>query len=214
MISTEDLIIMNESEYEIEVEKISIKEIEKNNKAVMEIEVDINTKTIYKVFCKKDQNQQHKDQSKLIFLSFQSFPDGIYLEVNDDSIVCHIYELKTSPVSSDKLNKISKQFLSAKFHLISLFSILEIDLSKIEFRYNLGYIKGFELKDYYNSQRNPKVITGQSLILPRHLRDWMDSKLSFNIGKHTFNESFNKLKMDYVEMDQRNNKYYKKEISL
>lgn len=214
MISSEDFNILNENEYELINGNFSVIELEKNNNIIMDLTVDVVDKNIIKVFCKKDQNNNEVDQCKMLFLKFQNFPDGIFLEVTDSLITCHIYELKKSPTSSKNLDKISKQFLNAKFHLISFFTIIGIDLSNIIYKYNVGYVDELNIQAKFNMQNSPKLIPGEAATLPRHIKDWVDSKLSFTIGKHIFEENIIKLHMNFSHENARGKKIYRKDMSL
>ncbi|MGB5946204.1 hypothetical protein [Paenisporosarcina sp.] len=197
MITLEDLSILNVQEFKEENSDFIIRE--KDNNFIMELSVNSVEKKIFNVFSKKTNGKKQNDNSKLIFLSFLNFPDGVYLEVEDSLIKCHIFELKKTPVSSTKLNLICKQFLSAKFHLISLLSIIEIDMSKVEFLYYVAYVNDIEKRDRFNLTQPRKVVSGESVSTVRHIEDWLNSKLELKLGRYIFSEEISKIQMDHEQ---------------
>lgn len=61
MITIDDLYILNDDEYNKEVNKFLIEEVDKQNKFIMSLDVDINENTFYKMFCKKNKSGNEED---------------------------------------------------------------------------------------------------------------------------------------------------------
>lgn len=212
MIKLEDLYFLNEDEFKREDTCFLIQEVDKENKFIMDLDVSINENTFYKFFCKKSKSGKDEDNCKLRFLRFLNFPDGIYLEISDDFVKCHIFELKKSPTK--KLNKISKQFLTARFHLISLFAILGIDMNKVKFFYYVGYVNDIELLEKVNLGSTKKVIPGRPMSHPKEIKDWLENKIEIKLGSQVFQEEIFKIQMDTMEQKEDEYQIFKKEFTI
>lgn len=213
MILEEDLCILNSEEYYQETTDFFITEKDKKNGFIMDLKVNLKEKSIYNLFCKIIKGRK-EDSCKLLFMSFQNFPDGIYLEINEGDIICHIVELKKNP--QGKLPNIGMQFMSAEYHIRSLFSIMEIDFSTVKMFYYVGFIKDDISKvDEFNRKSTSvkKVIPGVKQEKPKRIIDWENSIVSACIGKYNFRKEVIKVKLNFVE--QRNGlDYFFEEITF
>lgn len=215
MITTEDFCILDKEEYRQEEQDFIIREKDKQEKFIMDLKIKLDNKYLFNLFCKKVKNSDKKnknrdtDNSKLLYLSFTNFPDGVYLEICGDRLICHIIELKKNP--KNKLDSIGKQFMSAKLHLISLFAIMDIDMSCVSFKYYVAYIRDEKTKVETYNEINPfykKIVSGTSQDLPIRLKKWEESKIIAGVGKYTFEEEVSKVKMEFVENLNGYDMYY------
>ncbi|MGE7942806.1 hypothetical protein ACQKNB_12030 [Lysinibacillus xylanilyticus] len=200
MILEEDLCILHSDEYcKIENDFNLVERIDKGDKTIMDLKINVNQKNLYSIFCKTGKNGNKEDNSKLLFMSFLNFPDGVYLEIKDDCIICHVIELKKNP--KGKIPNIGKQLMSAKYHIISLFSIMGIDLNKVEIYYYIGYVRDDEAKaDEYNKKmKMKKIIPGTLQVRPQKLVDWDNDIITSKWGKYTFREQFKKIKLNFKQ---------------
>lgn len=153
----------------------------------------------------KDQESESKgDKSKkstsssIPFLTLNSFPDGIFLEITHDFIpTFHIMELKRNPINH--IDTISKQFLSAYIHCNFLNSILHFDKSPV-YKYYVVYNeeivnsskKVIKINEVYNTIRPRRIVPGRP---PNEdVFNWYKkNQINFKeFGhKHTFDEIVN-----------------------
>lgn len=200
MITTDNLLLIDSEEYELIGLDVPIIEKDKDNKFIMELNMKFSkeeNKKIYRFFIKS----KKVDDSRIKFLSFLTFPDGIILEVFPNGINCHIVELKKSP--RNKLEKIGAQFLSAKLHLTAMFTILGVPVDdNVKFNFYVAFNNDKKTSQEKFNTISPvkKVTPGAPVVrIDKRIEEWENSVIYFSIGNAKFRETVQKVKLDAVD---------------
>ncbi|PWN86090.1 hypothetical protein [Bacillus altitudinis] len=178
LIKKDDLIKINGSTF--------LKEQIDNRDLKAEMKLDINLVSsieLYKAFC--IQKKGNSESSRLAFFLLNNFPDGIFIEKNNDNYKCHIFELKYT--GSGDLKRLTNQLFSGYIHCKTLLTVLNIDPKQISFSFNVVCVRENSKQTQYHLMGNEKkIVPGEEIVIQDSLlNDWVYDRLVYSEGNYS-----------------------------
>ncbi|WP_121640622.1 hypothetical protein [Virgibacillus sp. Bac330] len=181
-----------EKVHRCKVIKENLKDNDELMKVTFKVKDDLET---FHIFCDKSA----KETSRVKFLSYEKFPDGIFIVHNKDgSIDCHICELKRNPTNN--LKNLSLQLFCGYLHCKLFLTTLELNDKDINYNYNVFMIKGYDKEEDYRRLPNTpmKISPGKKIIKESDYDDWKNNRvrleengvelLDVSVNKYTLRE--------------------------
>lgn len=212
MFTINDLCLLDAEEYLEVVDKIDIKEQQKD--FIMKITVETRGKRFFDLFCKKNGNGVRIEESKIKYLRLNNIPDGFLMEIQSEKVVFHIFELKKTP--RNQLLKIGRQFHSANMHIESICANLNIAPENYEVKYYVGFTKDeSSIQKRFNevSQIGPKILSGVESETATRADKWLNNKVYNNISHINFEVDVTKIKVPFIK-EVHNTEIYNLTLSL
>lgn len=189
--------LINEESIKLKEEPIDVEEFIPEFNLWMKVKIKNANGSLYHIFCEPSSKNE---ESRIKFFSLNNFPDCIFFRYDQDEniIDCYICELKKKP--SNQLKKLKDQLFSGFIHSKALFSILDINIEQINFKFSVYLIEDNNVEVEYNKliRRGKKVTPGREATELSDFENWKQNKLIYSKGGYSFNINIDKYKMNKV----------------
>ncbi|WP_226670298.1 hypothetical protein [Metabacillus litoralis] len=188
--------LINEDSIELKEEPIIVEDYIPSFELLMRVNIENENGTLYHVFC--EPNAKRNEESRIKFIALNNFPDCIFFKYNEmeNIIDCYICELKKKP--SNQLTKLKKQLFSGLMHCKALFSILDLDINQINFKFPVYLLEDNNVEVQYNKLvgRPKKVTPGKEVTDPSDYENWKQNRLIFSKGDYSYNIDIDKYQLN------------------
>ncbi|WP_174879920.1 hypothetical protein, partial [Metabacillus niabensis] len=186
-----------EESIKLKEDPINVEEFISEFNLWMKVKIKNANGSLYHIFCEPSSKIE---ESRIKFFSLNNFPDCIFFKYDqeENTIDCYICELKKKP--SNQLKKLKNQLFSGFIHCKALFSILDLNIEQINFKFPVYLIEDNNIEVEYNklNGRPKKVTPGREVTEPTDFENWKQNKLIYSKGGYSYNINIDKYQMNKV----------------